>query len=163
MKSHLKVKVFSLAAEMTYIRKQEEKWKERARAARAKGRDSAYHEANFWSQRYHRQNLKSEARATHLAYGFLRGNPYSAMEPICYGGLKGYGSSEPAWSTIEGMVERFTKDEPNPQGTMQKFAEWLSDAKLWFEGNPERIEKLNQERPARVAALKAQKKPYKAA
>jgi len=61
MRSHLKVKVFTLAAEMTYIRRQELKWKERAKYARARQKtllaivenqkavsSQAYAENNFW-------------------------------------------------------------------------------------------------------------------
>lgn len=154
MKSHLKVKVFSLSAEMTYIRRQEEKWKTKAKRAREKGRDDSYAFANFWSQRAHRAELKRDARFTHLAYGFLRGQSYDCMEPICYGPLKGYGSEEPNWKHIEAMVEKFSKDEASPQDTMQKFAEWLADAKVWYEANPKRIKLLAADRLNRIARLK---------
>lgn len=161
MRSHLKVKVFTLSAEMTYIRRQEEKWKERARYARQKFNNATLAEKQFQSHQTHRYHLKYDARITHLAYGCLRGIPYSAMEHICYGPLKGFGSDEPSWGVIESTVERFTKDEDNPQDTMQKFAEWLADAQKWYEGNEARIKQLNDERPARIAQLKAAKIPYK--
>ncbi len=151
MKSHLKVKVCSLSAEMTIIRKQEQKWKDRARRAREKLKGVEYAEANFWSLRYHRAGLKFEARATHLAYGFMRCIPYSAMERICYGPLKGFGSTEPNWAKIEEMVDRFSKDEPDPQGTKQRFAEWLADAKLWYEDNPKRIKEMNAAKTPKAA------------
>jgi hypothetical protein len=145
MKSHLKVKVFSLCSEMTYIRRQELKWKEKARVARLKAKEGKksnpeYCEQNFWSQRYHRYDLKKAARITHLAYGAMKGIPYSSMETICYGVLKGYGSSEPNWGDIQATVERFSKDEPNTQEIMQRLSEWLHDAKLWYDGNENRIE-----------------------
>jgi hypothetical protein len=76
MKSHLKVKVVSLSAEMTYIRRQEEKWKTRARLARVDSHVK-YGEDNFWSLRRHRWDLKVHSRITHLAYGFMKGVPYS--------------------------------------------------------------------------------------
>lgn len=157
MRSHLRVKMFTLSAEMTYIRRQEEKWKNRARYAREKMKHAAlmYAETNFWSHRGHRVNLKAEARTTHIAYSFLKGQPYSKIEFICYGPLKGFGSSEPDWKSIESTVERFSKDETSPQDIMQKFAEWLANAKFWYEGNPERIEQLNADRPNRIARLKA--------
>lgn len=165
MRSHLQVKVFSLTAEMTYIRKQEERWKTRARKAREKGRHQfvEYAESNFWSQRYHRTALKGQARTAHLAYGFMRKQPYQAMEPICYGPLKGFGSSEPNWSAIEATVERFSKDELDPQGIMQRYAEWLADAKIWYEGNVKRIKQFAAERPARVAQLREATAARKAA
>ena len=162
MKSHLQVKVFTLMQEMTYIRRKEDKWKTRARIARKNQKETTtqYAERNFWSHRLHRQGLKTEARNTHLAYGALRGAPYRIMEVMCYGPLKGYGSSEPDWKSIESMVERFSKDEDDPQGTMQRFGEWLADAKIWYEENPDRIELWNSQRPQRIEALKATKKPY---
>src|SRR6266849_3603660 len=134
MKSHLKVKVFTLAAEMTYIRRQEEKWKNKARYARQKqsvdiraihhsDRSQAYAERAFWSHRWHREGLKTDARTSHLAYGCMRGVPYAQMETMCYGPLKGYGGSEPDWKSIESMVERFSKDETSPQDFMQAYAQ----------------------------------------
>lgn len=158
MKSHLKVKVFSLTNEMTYIRRQEEKWKSKARAARQKVVDFAkasngavhvqaqasveYCEANFWSQRGHRENLKNDARHTHLAYGCMRGTPYQRIETISYGPMKGYGSYEPRWEDISAMIERFAKDEPNQQELNQRAAEWITDAKVWYEGNEARIKQM---------------------
>lgn len=158
MRLHLKVKVFSLSAEMTYIRRQEEKWKTRARWARAKQKSTslAYAENNFWSHHWHRLGLKTEARNTHLAYGYMKGHSYATMEHMCYGPLKGYGSSEPDWAAIEAMVERFSKDETTPQDIMQKFAEWLSEAKAWYEGNPKRIKQFVATRADRMKP----KKPY---
>lgn len=148
MRSHLKVKVFTLAAEMTYIRRQEEKWKNKARFARARQKamltekgmlSQSYAENAFWSHRLHRYGLKEDARSTHLAYGCMRGIPYEKMENLCYGPLKGYGSSEPDWKSIESMIERFSKDETSPQLFMQSYSEWLEAAKVWYDGNPERI------------------------
>ena len=155
MKSHLKVKVVSLSSEMMYIRKQEARWKNKARYARKRVQVTSdpkvlYAEQNFWSLNRHRYDLKVEARLTHLSYGFLKGIPYSVMEPICYGVLPGYGSYEPNWKGIEGTVERFSKDEPDPQGTMQRFAEWLADAKVWYEGNKERIPAMWEANKVRV-------------
>ena len=160
MRSHLKVKVHTLSAEMTYIRRQEEKWKTKARLARQRykapsgGNDRErdriqYGMDNFWSLHWHRLGLKAEARNTHLAYGFMKGRPYSKMEVICYGPLKGYNTDEPAWKVIADMVERFSKDEPHPQATMQRFSEWLADAKVWYEGNPDRIMQMIDEKKTR--------------
>lgn len=162
MKSHLQVKVYSMSAEMSYIRRKEEQWKNRARYARQKQKQQSidYAEKAFWSLRCHRMVMKSEARNTHLAYGFMKGRSYEQMEHICYGQLKGYGSSEPDWKAIETMIQRFSKDEPYPQNWMQQFTQWLEAAKVWYEGNKQRIEAFNKGRPERLAALKALKKPY---
>lgn len=173
MKSHLKVKLYSLTTEMTYIRRQEAKWKEKAKAARAKQKAQAvdYCEQNFWSHRNHRTDLKDIARTTHLAYGAMKGIPYARMEYICYGAwdlmdepaasfYKGYNREAPDWNTIAETVERFSRDEPNKVEIMQRFGEWLADAKAWYEGNPERIMEFNSEeakasRAAQEAGRKA--------
>jgi hypothetical protein len=150
MKSHLKVKVMSMSSEMTFIRRQERKWKKRAWLARKKIdhlREHAsritYAENNFWSLRGHRDELKVLARHAHLAYGCMKGVPYSAMEYICYGPIKGMGGYQPNWEDVMTTVERFSKDEPNKAEIMQRAAQWLSEAQLWYEGNPERIKIRN--------------------
>lgn len=160
MKSHLQVKVFSMAAEMTYIRHQEEKWKNRARNARAKQKAQAtadtslmsaataqeYAETNFWSLRWHREQLKYDARWSHLAYGFMKGRSYSQMEYLCYGDVKGRKTTPPNWARIEEIVTKFSSDESDVQGIMQRFGSWLADAKIWYDGNPGRIEQAVIER-----------------
>lgn len=162
MKSHLRVKVFSMTAEMTYIRRQEEKWKNKARYARIRQRvlsvqskpaeaekaatSTKYAEDNFWSLRGHRDLMKKEARTTHLAYGCMKGIPYSQMEQLCYGVFKGYGIKEPDWGKIELMVHRFSLDEPSPQDYLQRFAQWITEAKVWYEGNEQRIRAATEER-----------------
>lgn len=157
MKSHLKVKMFSLSAEMTYIRRQEEKWKTKARIARKKQSELKdikslaslmYADKNFWTHRFHRYELKLAARTTHLAYGFLKGIPYQMMENYCHGWRKGYASSEPDWKAIGETIERFSKDETNLQDIMQKFEEWLTDSKKWFEGNEARWYEAHNKRIA---------------
>lgn len=186
MKSHLQVKVYSLSKEMTYIRRTEEKWKNRARYARHKQAKAlkdahghpvtalqgaqgivevsadpiAYAERNFWTNRLHRVALKAEARTTHLAYGCMKGVPYSRMEAYCHGWRKGHGSTEPDWMAISDMVERFSKGEPDPQAIMQKLSEWLESAHLWFEGNPNRWLIIEQNKPAERAKWIAKRKPY---
>jgi hypothetical protein len=179
MLSHLKVKVFSLSAEMTYIRRQEEKWKTKARLARLKrdatitkdgwnddqvnaGNKLQYAYDNFWPHRTHRYSLKVEARHAHLAYGCIKGILYSRMETICYGPLKGYGSTEPKWGTIQDMVERFAKDEPNKREIMQRAEEWVAEAITWYEGNPSRIEAATTVKLAyrESDAYKAKRKMY---
>ncbi len=163
MKSHLKVKVHSMSAEMTYIRRQEEKWKNEARYARIRQKEHAsekalasikYAEDNFWSHRWHREDMKYEARTAHLAHGCIKGIPYSKMEQLCYGVFKGYGTTEPDWGRMEAMILRFTVDEPNPQDYIQRFGQWLADAKVWYEGNKKRIPAAADVRAARHLALR---------
>ncbi|KAH0548324.1 hypothetical protein GP486_007986 [Trichoglossum hirsutum] len=130
---------------MTYIRRQERKWKKRARIARQKQRSSeAYLMANFASMQQHRYGLKKDARIAHLAYGCMKGVPYEDMEYICYGQMKGYGSTEPNWDAVMSTVERFAKDEPTKTQIMQQAERWLSEAKQWFENNTQRIGWMNE-------------------
>ena len=147
MRSHLKVKVVSLSSEMTYIRRQEEKWKERARIARKKVNNATYAEMNFWTLREHRTELKVHARTAHLAYGFMKGVAYREMEAYCHGWRPGCRTSEPDWTRIAETVERFARGEhDSTQAIMQRFAEWLEAAKEWFAGNGERWEAKQKRR-----------------
>lgn len=148
MRSHLKVKVRSLMAEMHGIHRDEIKWKAKAKAARQRQKQQAeektagaiqYCESNFWSLRWHRVGLKSEARWSHLAHGFFRGRSYQQMENICYGDVKGYNREAPNWERIEEIITKFSKDEPNMQDIMQRFGEWRAAAVTWYDGNETRI------------------------
>jgi hypothetical protein len=151
MRSHLKVKVRSFMAEMHGIHRDEIKWKAKAKAARQREKQQAdtktagaiqYCENNFWSLRWHRAGMKSEARWSHLAYGFFRGRAYQQMENICYGeveGYKGYNREAPNWGRIEEIITKFSKDEPNMQDIMQRFGAWRAAAVTWYEGNEQRI------------------------
>jgi len=153
-----------MSAEMTYIRRQEIKWKAKARYARQRQKENSvsakpyplqqkYAEDNFWTHRQHRIDMKYEARTAHLAHGCIKGIPYSKMEQLCYGVFKGYGTTEPDWGKIEAMILRFTVDEPNPQDFIQRFGQWLADAKIWYEGNKKRIPVAKEVRAARRLAL----------
>ncbi len=170
MKSHLKVKVHSMSAEMTYIRRQEIKWKNKARYARIRQKEHAsektlasikYAEDNFWSHRWYREDMKTEARTAHLAHGCIKGIPYSQMEQLCYGVFKGYGTTEPDWGKIEAMILRFTVDEPSPQDYIQRFGQWVADAKIWYEGNKKRLPAATEER-TRLRLARQNDPEYKA-
>jgi len=121
MLSHLQVKVWNLAQEAHYIRSKEKKWKDRARAARAKAKDPKFSEDNFWSMRNHRMELRVESRCSQLAYGFLRGRKYHQMEDVAY--------SAPDWSRIENIAKRFSQDDPRL--VIQSFAEWKDEAAVF--------------------------------
>jgi len=69
MREYLRVKVISLGDEIKTIKREERK--------RRRPRTD---DAVFWGLRRHRMELRAEARAALLAYGFLRGRPYASME-----------------------------------------------------------------------------------
>lgn len=80
----LKVKIKALAAEAKIIRFEE-------RRVAGQIREDLY---------LHRvQVVRREARATHLAYGYLRGRSYQQLEASCV--------EPPDWKKIESMVKRY--------------------------------------------------------
>lgn len=87
MNIYLKVKIASLAAEARIIRKLAAKRRQKNDPVRLSLHD-------------HRKGIvRSTARASQLAYAFLRGKDYLKVE--------GTALSQPDWSAVGGMVERF--------------------------------------------------------
>jgi len=84
----LKIKLKSLAAESRIIRKEELK---------NKGKWS--HQAN--DLHYHRVHyLRPITRATHIAYGLLRGMEYLQIEPTS--------KSQPNWDKVKAMITKYS-------------------------------------------------------
>ena len=111
MKQYLKIKTKTLAAESRYIKLE----RKRALAAWRHNRDNTGAETRVRGMDNHRKFMvKPMARATCLAYGFLRGRSYEQMEPIRY--------SSPDWKVVESMVMRYSMMEERE--TRQKFAEF---------------------------------------
>ena len=110
MKTFLKVKTQTLAAEARIIRRLERN---------AKRRYGGEH-GLFKSLYQHRIGVvRSAARNHHLALGFLRGRSYRQMED--------FARSTPDWQEIERQAIRFAGEEE--QVVKQRFAEWLGEAK----------------------------------
>lgn len=103
MKEHLKIKILSLAAEARIIRHQEVRARNDARRItkkRGPGHSDVRNEIRQ-SLYLHRINVvRRECRTANLAYGFLRGTPYIAMERKAH--------SEPDWSGVLKMICRFS-------------------------------------------------------
>lgn len=81
----LKVKLKSLAAEARIIRTEE-----------LRTRDNELRE-DLYLHRIHK--VRSEARATHLAYGYLRGRTYAQLEASC--------ETPPDWANVKRMVRQY--------------------------------------------------------
>jgi hypothetical protein len=101
MKLFLKIKLKSLAAEARIIRKEEIKLRNRARQRRAKGKPvdvaatlDALHEHRIMA-------VRRESRLTHLAYGFLRGRSYTAME------RKATTLKPSDWTRVKAMIQKY--------------------------------------------------------
>lgn len=100
---HLKVKVMSLAAEARIIRQQ---------AKKAKGMVK-------WRLNEHRTDVvRVHARHNGLAYGILRGVPYSAMEKKC--------DKKPDFDKVAAIARRFGS-------TGNTVSEWVKQATVYLE------------------------------
>lgn len=118
-RTYLKVKIKSLAEEAKIIRL------ETKRAKRASIKDGLA---------LHRKGIvRSEARHTHLAYGFMRGREYRQMEPKAH--------QEPNWEKVRKMVEKYgthldwssedcgySSHKDRKEETRQRFEAWLARA-----------------------------------
>lgn len=79
-------------------------------------------EGKFDSLRGHRLTLRGETRAASLAYGFLCGVPFKAMEKYSY--------TKPPLERTEYHVLKFRGLETE-QVVKQRFAEWVETAADW--------------------------------
>lgn len=134
MSIELKIKTKHLSSESKIIRKEELKLKKQIRSTNKYAKDGEFTEeqmkvfrqkardriSQLQNIQTHRVNkLRGEARCTHLAYGFVKGVPYRAMED------KETTKSEPNWSNVQRMVERYSDEDSRV--ILQRFAEWKSD------------------------------------
>lgn len=99
--TELKVKVMSLAAEARIIRREEKKW-------------PGYHPKRFSLYHHRVCPVRREARASQLAYGFLRGRRYEQLERP---------DSTPAdWGRVRDIAAKF--GDMDRRDAAQKLAEW---------------------------------------
>ena len=116
MKTFLKIKGLSLAAEARILKRLE------------KSRMHPKLRENIHLHRVHQ--VRSEARSTHLALGFLRGTSYLKMElPLMDFHKEGRQlhttKTRPDWKRIEQLVRKYgPKYFESEQDMMQKFVEW---------------------------------------
>ncbi len=107
---YLMIKSKSLAAEARIIRHAELRAKKEGRRSLRQG---LY---------YHRiEIVRPEARATNLAYGFLRGRKLREIEQRWHPHRK-----RPDWTVVQSMIERYC--EGDKRDAVQKFAEWKEAA-----------------------------------
>ena len=103
MKTQLKMKICSLAAEARIIRREETKWRG----------DSSVRS----SLRKHRTGVvRREARASQLAYGFLRGRRYAQLEKA--------ESVRADWTRVASLVTKYgARDKAH---ATQQLNEWAT-------------------------------------
>lgn len=165
MLEKLKIKIKSLAAESTFIRHEERKLKgimhfeaqrqsfrhekdkprpePRKYPAPKENSQEIYDEATikFFNLQRHRVNaVRLEARLSHLAYAFLRGQPYSLVEQSTHDVIDTFEDQFQKTDTefkerrifdkVKAMAKRFSADAGiKDQIFQQKWAEWIDDAK----------------------------------
>ncbi len=123
--THLKVKIKSLAAEASIIRAEEDRLIEANRASRPRSRgdlDASYeweHQvlAYFALRDHRKRDVGGEQRHSLLAYGFLRGRPYVAMEKRCRF------DNHPDFARVRKLAKRFSS-----QWDDAEWAAWESAA-----------------------------------
>lgn len=115
--TYLKMKLMSLAAEATIIRKESNKYLYYARRYERKhpGLIATRSRDTRLGLDLHRKNVvRKESRCSNIAYAFLRGRSYSQVEAKCY--------TKPDWEKVEKLIERFSGKDPREM--KQKFSEW---------------------------------------
>jgi len=111
-RAFLKVKLKSLAEEAKIIRKEEKK-----------------NPRLYLELRMHRIGIvRTEARATLLAYAFLRGRLYKQLEAKYHDGCK------PDWAKVEAMVRKYGKSfdpEATHDQNAKNFVKLCADFQNW--------------------------------
>lgn len=105
MNVYLKIKIKSLAAEAAIIRAEERKW-------------PGPSAERFGLHEHRVQDVRRESRAAGLAYGFLRGRRYRALEAKSY--------EEPNWKRVQQIAEKFGRGDA--RDIRQRLEEWKSEA-----------------------------------
>jgi len=103
MKTYLKIKQKSLAAESRIIKQEERKWK-------------GDHPLRASLRQHRIYEVRVHSRSTNLAYGFLRGRTYLQVENKTY--------RKPDWMEVERLAIKYATDDI--RGVKQKFTEWKS-------------------------------------
>lgn len=119
----LKIKLLNLAAEIRIIKSEEKRIEQHIRNCPSTEEGEKWKHAHYSdlnSIRQHRYDfVKTEARDTMLAYGYLRGRSYARMEPKRY--------SDPNWNNIERMILKYGKGV-KAQDAKQGFEQWKQEA-----------------------------------
>ena len=111
----LKIKLKSLAEEARIIRHEERK----LRCKPSPHYDCTENQSVRNELRNHRLRVvRPEARATHIAYGFLRGRSYRQLERLPKDRKPSF-LEGPKWDRVEAMVKKYGK-----LGDIAKLKEW---------------------------------------
>lgn len=106
-KTHLKIKIHTLADEARHIRREEQKLRKQQKWAKDTGNTQTWadvHGARMDLADHRRGIVRSATRECLLAYGYLRGMPYKRIEASCRPG------NEPDSKAIAKIIKRFGGD-----------------------------------------------------
>lgn len=129
MKTYLKIKIKSLAAEAVLIKFEERKWFKHI-GNRDVNKPGEPLKIKFIYQKNHplrmglRQHridvVRPECRHSNIAYGYMRGRDYKQIENKCY--------EQPNWARVAEIVRKFSGDKYLPDGARKQLFE---DIKSW--------------------------------
>jgi hypothetical protein len=118
MKTYLKIKIKSLAAEAVIIKREEQRWK----AAPFTVDNTKLTHPLYFSLRHHRLfEVRNECRSAIIAYGYLRGLAYKQIEAKCH--------ESPNWERIAELIRKY-----GPAGkyfSAEARKQLAEDLKLW--------------------------------
>ncbi len=100
--TYLKIKIMSLAAEARIIRREEQRWYGASDLRRGLRNHRVY-------------EVRTEARAALLAYGYLRGRTYAALETKP--------AINPSWERVVSLVKKYGSEPKVDQKTLEAWAE----------------------------------------
>jgi len=124
MRDYLKVKVLSLAEEAKIIRRLEKRRLKYARKDKKEHKNSDLNYQIYFGLRSHRIfNVRNEARAAHLAYGYLKGLNFQQMEQ------KTYSNNQPNWNRVKKLVDSYTGPDIN-KSKLLNYNEWVKGCNL---------------------------------
>lgn len=136
MKTYLKIKICSLAAEAKIIKCEERKWFKFIGTKQIPGKavDGVipYTTKNIYKKdhplrmglRQHRIDVvRPECRHSNIAYGYMRGRAYKQIENKCY--------VQPNWERVAEIVRKFSGAKYIAEGLRKQLFE---DLKAWSEG-----------------------------
>lgn len=115
----VQIKIKSLAAEARIIRHAEQ----RRRKQTIRGHRKVADDVVFWSLRNHRKiDVRNEARAALLAYGFMRGRPYLVMEAKYH--------EAPNWTRVAQILIKYADPSTLPERTRGEMAQVVHTNKV---------------------------------
>ena len=129
MKTYLKIKIASLAAEARLIKREEKRWwkpvanrdvNKPGEPLRIKVIYKKDHPLVLSLREHRIHSVRAECRSAHIAYGYMRGRAYKQIENKCY--------EHPNWDRIADIVRTFSGAKYTAQDARKQLAD---DLKAW--------------------------------